>query len=1564
MENRKLNTTDVLGMDLRDFSTDQQHVKEIINLKHEKDGWRIKDSSRDFLTGLLSTEDINDIYDYDTDKVLIHKDNDLYLYYVSNDQVSTFLEKYEFDFSFKLWNTSYPKRYLMADTTNHKTYELVFTDKVMIMNDDTGDLTQSTEYLLHQYDIDTQDLEWYAMCKHDTVDENDVDWTEGLDKYCINYDQIDDTSKMVALLQQINYTYNIARLITLSQEGTTGVLRLFPFDKRYPEMYEKKVEFASTTFISSNKQSLYCDVDNGKYEIAIGDYSKGLTNTPQTSYEKYISDMIVFNRDIFIACGGGKSSYYGGGIKKINKNTDTWYDVSNGLGATDRNCSALYEFNNVLYCGICDPSWVYDESGPYIYDGNTWTIFTTGLSSAANGTNTEFISFNNILHMSTLNGVWYLNSSTWTNKSTGLTGNLYVYCLGIFNNLLYCGSGIGNIFYWNGSTWVSQSTGLTSGSFSDSVWSLISYASSFYAGTTHGVYKLIGTTWTVFNTGLHTGAIVYKLYVSTNEIYACTNAGLYTNNGSTWVKISSNEIGTYNLRVILKYNNDLYVGSQGNGILKCINEYISQSYLYYNSITSIPKIIIKDYSDTYTLNNGITAGVLNVKSIKCMNLIFDDNGDIAAKYIIVMDEQQLKVFLTEKVGTLTNIETASVSTTAALVSITSQYFPNFHSMHLIKNNYYENSNSNKRGFSLVIYYDYYFQIVDFWLWNDAASAKTLQYTVQTAGTSLDKDLLSNNMDQCWMWGIQNATLYTGGQTHYLYINKDKSIIQIPLTGIVMTSTDITNIKTIYNSEISQKLDPAGCIIGGVETTPSGYELTEINLSKPAAVRPYFTPDTDDTIYDTTVAVENQSDDNDAFSDWNLYGATLSNTNNYKVYWDYVVNNYSSSATGNVNIITGSSNVYGNGTLFASELLPNLVVSIGGVGKVINTITNNTFMTVKDNFSANGNSCAMLYTANYHVVNIYSQSGKTNGYEVLGGKWNVPNSCSLVVSFTVKNSSAFTTSYCNVILTTGLLGNVDDTDEANMLQLGIPNFELFNMYEMVTTLPNGGTANFRTPIEIDSGSDVIFNSDDSTTFHKYWIFGFLNSGLVDKDIPYILLAKGEMTPGTNNYNLTYWKQDEFSNLIQNSPHLPHWFSNSETNDNSMTAGVATDTDKIYIVNDKLFYKQGDQYRDKFESSSYWQQNKNVLFETQDVAITGNLKYLINYDKKSAYYGTGFKYINMFNELNLESKPTAIQPIDMTNGIIGCENNFYYVSGTGENNVILTKIISGVGLEKDNWKSLITNGKEGFFYNKKGIWMIKDGQVINISDPLTNRIYKQSSGNVLSYDYSQNCLLIPLDYTKFTALKVQLMSGDYGTTAQTIEYDNIIALFNVQELSYRLYAFIDDQSGYTNFMGNYKEHPIIRVGSKLIIPEYSEAIGTENPLCRFWTKRMTFGNDNEMKKLDSFWATIYNQANIAATTYGIDYFKIYMIIDNSTIWSKKYGDFKGSGYTDCDVGKVMSPTNSTNGFTNINFRFPNIDFHNIQIMFEFARLKDTNISNASLSYIMLDIINKAFKSRGVR
>lgn len=1504
MEQRKINLNSIVGMDLRDYNTDQQRCKEIINLTKDKNGWRIRDDEHVVTNNVSYTQSVNAFITQSQTRAVVQIDRSIIIYSIEDDTLGILIDKFDFEYDFKLYKTNYLNVYFQIDETNHKSYILEFTDRLMTIIDDSGNQDLSTELLMNEYDASTGDFTWGGMARHADYTGNSKTWTE-VNKYLIQYDsnnlEQDTEWHSIALLMQIDPATRDQRYVIVTGYGSDSYVYLFDWGDKTPFRWTTRLKLTGSNVFkidgtgAVNSNARFMDIISKISKVlTYGSWNNNfgggvLQSKTCQSLIKYLSDyyMITTEGICYINLGGIGSWIRINTPAFSNPSSDYLHITTDGTYIRGNDVKNIYvvsietgqpdtidTFTDESIYSFIDTS----ASSCYYYAAAPIPVYSQRIRALDKTSNVS-----SVITTTGLSAV----------STSGPIGILYD-----DDTHLYCAKSDNVYKLTNRSgSWSAFGTRIDS----NSVYCMTMEGSDYYIGTSNGVYKLTGGsgTWTTLGSGL-----TYKINdikFNGTDIYVATESnGIWklTGGSGAWEQFGTDlNSGSVDSLVIDGLN--FRIARKSNGGTK----QIAYSYVNDPSIIAFNVYIPNDdvvaqlkCDDGSTLvydADYIPSGVTSAKSVKALDTTFTDGN--AMSYLAIMCNNQVKVFIESVTGVreTANVNTFSVNSASLSASALEPFtYTNFVGMHVIQNRYYDEdiTNSGYKGYTIVTCYndnsETRFDTLELTVGNPTVNTVTMTRSAQGLSIPSSSPYYTGTT-QYNITGVGVANIFPEGDRHNIYLTKDKKLYKYPLTGNSMTQDDINSIEEAYNSEISRYSDPDGNIITGRVSYTEGFVKTEINNSKKLPLRPYFTADSGDNVYANAV-VTVTGDTQNILSQVYFIGATQTTTDRGRLYFD-VVNN-------------GVSNV--------------------------------------------------------RIVTCYSNISKITNVAVCNGFATIANGASAIVNLAQVNSSGIN-GCVKIYVATTLVNN---TSTNNVLTIKKDPWELFNMYEMVKS----DGRNFRTPVEVGEGSEMEMTSDDYQWHFKYWIFYMLWSGLYDDTIPYINLARGITNPINNNYDFKFWKQDPiftqdvYNNFI-GSENLPHRFSNITENYQDETTPVL----QTYVLNDKLFFKWGDTYRDKFETTAFWQQNRNVLFEIQDLTFSAaELLMALDYENKSLYWSTGFKFINLLNRGQTLSKASAIQELTNNAGFIACENDLYYVSGTNEENIVLSYICPNVGLEKDNYKSLVTNGRHAFFYNKKCVWMVDKGTVVNLSPPIEDYIFRRTSGNVLGVDLPNNNLYIPLDYANMTALETILQENDYASTAQTIAYDKSYAVFDYNDLTYKIFSYQDDlTSGYNDFIGNFKDQIIVRTGTELVIPEYKEESGTENPICRIWNKRMAFGNVHSLKKLDTFMTFFQNNKNIDLAEYGIDYYKLYIIIDNKVIWKKKYGDFRSAAtsYTDTTADYVI-PNDAEDGWSN--FKLPlGLDFHDIQIVVEFARLSDTNKSDSSISEIDIAIINKGSERNGI-
>jgi len=462
-------------------------------------------------------------------------------------------------------------------------------------------------------------------------------------------------------------------------------------------------------------------------------------------------------------------------------------------------------------------------------------------------------------------------------------------------------------------------------------------------------------------------------------------------------------------------------------------------------------------------------------------------------------------------------------------------------------------------------------------------------------------------------------------------------------------------------------------------------------------------------------------------------------------------------------------------------------------------------------------------------------------------------------------------------------------------------------------------------------------------------------------PNITIGRANPNDG---YKLYQWAQstgDTITTGLINTA-LPYPFSNISNLSNDLENSTTDDTQN-WLLAEYVFYRKGLAIRDRFTADRGFTQVGNELFEAPDVAFsTSNQMYLLDYEGKRVCYSPAYNFVNLGTAVYFDSKPTAITE---------CSNGVLYLTTEREINRITDSVVQeptfetmtkNMGLEKGNYKSLVSNGQTAFMYNKLGVYWLNGLQLVDCTPPIDSLIYRRDTGNTLGIDVNAGLLYVPL--SNVDDLTVVLKDTDYGRTEGNLTYSKAYGVFDYVNQLYRIYSYQDDTNQTDLAMGNFKQFLVLRNGGSLIIPEYSVAVGTENPLCRIVFKKITFGDVFAYKKMRNFSVQFNRNENLEWLRYGIDYVKFDVTRDSGVdqrAW--KYGDFNDTTYSDATRYHV-SPQSLTNGFVNV--KIPtDLDFHDIVINLEFGRLNTTagQIADVTVREARMDIIDKGRERNGI-
>jgi hypothetical protein len=1587
MITKAYNMNEIQGMDLRDFSNVTNVTKEIINLRKDHDGWSIRDAKKTIHTIDSSSEAIKALFTQN-DRVVFHIDKSVFIFEFQNDTIGELLEKYEFDYDFSLYPTNFNNVFFQINETNGRNYVLELTDRVLSIIDDTGNLTQSTELLLHAFDTDSMDTVWGALAKNDDLDieNNGQDFTDNMAQYFINFDT-DGTFKKVSVVCSRNKTTGDFRYFMFADTvDEDSYAYIFPENEEFPEKWEKRI--AITNGVSST------DI------FSTGSLARRIIAEPQTvgSNLQLIENM---GEDAGIAVLNGNIYYSIGQKLYTNQNgyEEELYDFSS-FGSGDIFDVIAYDSylvvgmggrpNTMVFC-YCTDGTVNDvtpKTAQIVLDSSRFVVANDLLVT------TSFASGNPV--------PVYFDGNNWQTASNGFGTTRTEIFSGLFFDNKYWFSGHQGFGVYDADfNFVAQDTA------GDNFLGL-----TIYQNRVHVLYSAFGSSdWDLIRVTGITGEtinteVVYsfpalspidefndKLFAVKNVLYyAIKDLGLAVWNGTSWDTVNIGATYT-NFTEIVISNDTAYIGIEGTGTLPGVTNTGVYNF-YYVETTKVKQLVVDVDSETAVTSDYIT-GLTDAKQVEQISPVFSFEGSNYLRYIMVMDGSTLKVFLHEKQGDVDNADSSSVSLVTPLTidGLSGITFSNFTAFTATEDKSVEAQDNNQRGFVLYVYFDGGIRTVLFESDFSVDSSGSLEATYNVGGADIPDEFITS--ESVPVFQVKKEAYVGINTVNYLYYTNGTNVVLMPFKGIRHRSQEVEQARKIYNFEISQFADVTGDVI--TLCVPSrGYVLTEINKSSKIPIRPYKVPsffdDKAEQLYAPiatafTCATINDSDV--------LTTTAKSNVElREEVSIDATVSGTGIQAgTKVVDIITDEAFRLTKPAVESGE--KDLVVTIDRTGTTIlgdsqvvltdatgveigSTIISSAFLSGTTVQKIEGNaveasteaisavSGATISFATTEEVELEVGSDVIRGIDLNKFDTTLVNAgtnylvegdgiqdgtylTAKIDGQAVKMSRPATSSASNTITFTN---EVDD-------------FELFTVYEMLNARDTG----FRSPISLGNGTSVTPKDNTNTYYWRYWILyplfspGYDKRSLGQGGVDFVNIASYKKD------RVFYWESDVEFFTNQDSD-IPFRFSNDVYE--TQTQPLA---ERQYLQSGKVFYKINDKYRDRFTALGQLNQIENVRFTMQDLVYTAfGLVVAIDYDNRRMFFSYGFKFFNQFNDIGLKSRPTSVIEIDNGNVVIFCENDIYVGSGTDDVNFVLQHVAEGIGLSVGNKDAVTTDGINTFFYNKNGVYWMR-GDQLNKIDGMEDYLFKRSTGNKIGVHKSETRLYVPLDSTKIDAVSEIIKDGDYGLSGdQTISHNRYYGVYDYSNGGWSIYGFTVG-SGSSEFFGQYDEYMVCQLGADVVIPEFRNREGDyENPLCRFTTRRYTVGNPFDLKHMYNLFLR-FVLPDLVGTEYGINSLKVSINIDSKYNYTWKYGDYNAgeTAYSDADfTGLVTFESNPTTegaidaetGVTQAPLPMNN-DFRSLRITAQFGRIgDDTNHATAVFNRIELDVENKGRERGGLR
>lgn len=1599
---RTINLDNVTGMDLREQSLDTRLVKELVNLKNGKSGWEIRQPRKDVYT-LTDPNDSIKFLILSNGKAVVQINRSILFYTVVDDVLTTLIDRYDFSFDFKLYNTVYLNTFILLDTSNNRNYVCEFTDRLLVSVNDAGDQEQSTELLLNEMDAKTKDNTWGFMAKYPAYDSTasvavvatatGTAWATAQLSACVKVSAaiyatatayatayadgsaISATASATATAMN-NIASAVATAVVTASDGTTAsavsaataaggaIVTIMSGSAYLKPSYlgvGYKISANSTAYTVKSViddthfyiDEMVCTGWSATAGVVVNSYTPTLhAKSYANSVSKYLIDydsgksVLLLQRDY---CGD-RSRY----VMVTYFNAKTHVYVFAWDDDKPEVWSAHYTYNGDIF-GDAYSKYM-DIESTYSGDNQNWDylseiLFNIDLKKCIEYKKQLYIFSNDKIY-----------KYTPKNKFQEITINYGIYTPNVnyvfYNepeNELWLRSGT----YSEGFVWFIFD-GNNVVPIEDNRASILRYIHQliYYHGTIYalgdGNYSIGNTnklliskynySTKIFGNNIYVGTEDINLYMDNmivieydDEIYAFWHIvdgdELYNNEhiahysyldswlSASWNIITTPEINTTNS--LCGFNGSLYLGG-GEGSIGQVHIWNGSVWAQHGS----------DLTDTLTVNS-----IIGFDGYLYAGCLCDGGGDIQ-KYDSGWSSDD-----TEHQGTGVNYLYIPLVCTNGLLSITNNGVVSIKSF----------------GYNLIfnIYYSYANKI------NKMAideTTETVTVTTPSSNTISCKCLKTIEFiyNSCYLTYL--AVIDSTNKLDVYLITKTGDAVMLallesasvswgtPLLSNQITVTNLIGLHKVYNKAYTDN--------------QKGWSLI-IAYNNRARIADLYL-DSDDEATDT-LAIDIKSEGVKFQSDYEISGQAYvtGNLSGFIVDADTTYNFYILQTEKAIKYkITGEYMTYDDTlkseSFYTYELAPYGDWADGGVtggivsnpkGYVLTEINKSMKPPVRPYFTVDAGDTLWAADASFH-----KKSFKRLKYPLV---YNGSEVTDPTVTVTLPDGSKWR------YLRRNRMGFLYWVTESNNAPIDFVDSELF----LRPSYPNyKDTANFTTPLDIGNGTSMLPCSDDAAEGFKYWMIYLLGTGLFDEYVPYIELARG--VDGANGYNVSFWKDLGYSiyeGKVTVEADTPLLFSNPTLSlTNSQEESVPTE--QTFIINNKIFYKIGDAYRDDFTVSSIWEQFYSSKYALQDLIYRpDNMLMGICRAFRGMYYSKGLKFLNRLNYFGFLSLPSSICEISGGGAVIACDNHIYASYGSDAASIVTSLIINELGLEKDNYLALVSDGLYTFVHNRQGLFMIHEGMVTDIGLPMADYLVKQSSGNVLGIDPLNGQLFVPLENT--AELSIQTQNGDYGTTAdQTVNWDRKYGVFDYKNLNWRIYSYENtDGLDYLQFFANMGDHMVMRVEDKLIIPEYTVEAGTENPLCRFETRKMSIGNIHGLVQLYDVLASFVNGGD-----YGIDYFRVYLLIDNVYELAYKYGDFDGTAYTDTQNGNaynviynaITNPTakiDADYGITDAKLPIEGskCDFRTIGIRIEFGRI-GSNRANVSLREVALDTIDK-FRER---